>query len=1005
MNANALVPLVAAVAYVPLLVVVLYSRPWQSRQRLFLAFLVAALVWSLTTFLSRNNLLMQDRVLEAKIIFGLFVLVLVQFHYLIATFYRSGSVRIPWAYIFVVATIVLTAMGLIPRDTDPLNYGPWVVGIVVGFLVTVGVSDTRGLLKRRKVSSEPRQRNQIIYLLVAMGALSVFLLINILPVAGEYPVAHAGNLVVAGTLTYAVLAYRLLDVRVVFRQAFINLVLYGSGIGVVLVVFWLVHGLLGRDATIGSMTLAITLGIAGILILVNKAGRPWRSRMEQAFGGEKFAHRWRLSRFVARISDVRAMQEFGDEFIGLLARSIDCRRAALLVPEQPDGGFVARFGYPPTDDNPIRQLKLRADNPVISWLRYRGTVLLARDLSILPEFRGMRTDERDAFRDAGIEILVALVNRGELAGVLAIAERRDGGLYNVEDMDLLESIAIQVAASLEKEYYHEQMEERGREIALLNRLATIVTSSMSIDSVFEGFVSELRHMVDFDWATIALIDGDELHILALASNIDSPWKSDGRVSLPGSATEYVCGKRKTVYEPDLSVQQRFVTGKHHLEQGVRSIVYLPLQIKEECIGSFIVASRRRDAFESKQIRLLEQVAMQIATPVENSKLYAAAEKRSRIDELTGMFNRRHFEERMKEEIPRHSRHGEDFSLLYLDLDNFKTYNDIYGHPTGDTLLNQIGKIITGSIRSADQAFRYGGDEFVVILPRTGMADAQLVAERVRSEIAQKMQEMDVEVTCSIGVSSYPSDGVVPGELVTVADTAQYFAKRTGGDRVYLSPRVLAEPLDDVGVSSRHNGLSAIYALASIVEARDSSTYGHSRRVNTYAVALAERAGLSPGNVSRVSTAAMLHDIGKIGIPDRVLNKKGKVGPDDWEVIRAHSRLGATIIGRIPNLVPCASIILHHHERWDGGGYPEGLKGEEISIEARILAIADSFEAMTSARPYRDSLCVEKAVEELRRCAGAQFDPGLVEVFTGIIEEGLPAKADETERLTVEKTGG
>ena len=386
-----------------------------------------------------------------------------------------------------------------------------------------------------------------------------------------------------------------------------------------------------------------------------------------------------------------------------------------------------------------------------------------------------------------------------------------------------------------------------------------------------------------------------------------------------------------------------------------------------------------------------QVALQIATPIENSQLYARAEQRSRVDELTGLFNRRHFEERVKEEISRHGRHGDDFSIFLLDLDNFKTYNDIYGHPSGDTLLNHIAKVIRNSVRSADQAFRYGGDEFIVILPQTDMNDAHVVAERVRERIAREMEKKEIAVTCSIGIASYPSDGVISGELVTVADTALYFAKRTGGDRVYLSSKVLSEPLDDAGVYARHNGLSTIYALASTVEARDPYTYGHSRRVNAYAVALAEKIGLPPDQVSRVSTAALLHDIGKIGIPDRVLNKKGKLSKEDWDAIKAHPKLGATIVGNMPNLVPCVSSILHHHERWDGGGYPEGLKGEQISIEARILAIADSFEAMSSARPYRPALCSEKVMKELQRCAGSQFDPGLAQVFIRIIEEGFPEK--------------
>ncbi|MFU8796128.1 MAG: diguanylate cyclase, partial [Dehalococcoidia bacterium] len=847
--------------------------------------------------------------------------------------------------------------------------------------------DIASLTRRYGISADPAERNQIAYLLAAITVLAVFLLLNMLPVGARYPVSHAGNLIVAGILTYAVVAHRLLDVMVVLRKALVNFLLYGTGVGLVLLVFWLSYRPEHRLSAVEALLLALSLGIPAVLLFVSRVGAQWRSRMEHAFIGERYDHRRKLSQFVSTIHDVPDMEQFGKEFVGLLSESVDARRSCVLLPRAEDGVFVARFVYPPSAGNPMGELLLLPDSPMVTWLRKERTILPERSLGILPEFQSMWQEEKESIRSAEIEIFIPVINRDEIAAILAVSGRRDGKLYTVEDMHLLESITAQVAASLEKEYYHEQIEEQRREIALLNRLGIIVTSSMSINSIFEGFVRELENMVDLDWATIALVDGDELHILALSSSTDSPWKSDGRMPLAGTATEYVCRERKTVYEPDLSVSRRFVTGKHHLEQGVRSVVYLPLQIKEECIGAFIVASKERDAFGPKQIRLLEQVALQIATPVENSQLYAAAEQRSRVDELTGLFNRRHFEERIKEEISRHGRHGEDFSVLYLDLDNFKTYNDIYGHPTGDTLLGTIARTIKGSLRGADQAFRYGGDEFVVILPRTAMADAHVVAERVRNEIASRMQEMEVAVTCSIGVSTYPSDGVMPGELVTVADTAQYFAKRTGGNRVYLSSKILSEPLDEVGVSSRHNGLSTIYALASIVEARDPYTYGHSRRVNTYAVALAEKVGLSPDEVSRVSTAAMLHDIGKIGIADRVLNKKGKLSTEDWELIKAHPRLGATIIGRIPNLVPCVSIILYHHERWDGGGYPEGLKGEEISIEARILAIADSFEAMTSARPYRSALCSEKAVKELRRCAGSQFDPDLVEVFLGILEGG------------------
>jgi diguanylate cyclase (GGDEF)-like protein/putative nucleotidyltransferase with HDIG domain len=544
---------------------------------------------------------------------------------------------------------------------------------------------------------------------------------------------------------------------------------------------------------------------------------------------------------------------------------------------------------------------------------------------------------------------------------------------------------------MEKEYSHEQLREQDEEITLLNRLTAIITSSMSIQMIFESFAQELKKVVDIDWATTALIDGTELYFVALSTTIGSAWQPGEKIPLEGTAAELVYRERQAVYEADLKRHCRFWTGERHLQQGIRSMVYLPLSVADRNIGSLIFASRKPNAYSRRQIRLLGKVALQIAAPIENAQLYARMEQRSRIDMLTGLFNRHHFEERLEEEISRNSRYSDVFSIFMIDLDNFKTYNDAHGHPAGDILLSQIGKIIKNSVRNADQAFRYGGDEFVVILPRTASDDANIVAERVRERIAGEMKKKSIAVTCSIGLASYPADGVLASELIRVADTALYHAKRAGGDRILLSSKILSETLGNGGIYAKHNDLSAVYALVSAVETRDPYTCGHSKRVNTYAVALAQAIGLSPDAVSMLNTAALLHDIGKIGIPDKVLGKKGVLNGEDWEAIKAHPRLGANIVSNMPSLVPCVSSILHHHERWDGGGYPEGLKGEEIPLEARILAIADSFEAMTSARPYRPALSLGEVVRELRQGVGGQFDPKLVEVFIRIVEAGLPER--------------
>jgi diguanylate cyclase (GGDEF)-like protein len=506
------------------------------------------------------------------------------------------------------------------------------------------------------------------------------------------------------------------------------------------------------------------------------------------------------------------------------------------------------------------------------------------------------------------------------------------------------------------------------------------------------FANALEKVIALDYAAIALTEEGQVRILALSSHVKSVRQPGELVALEETTTEWVVKHEESLYEADLAQHRRFPSAEQYIKMGIRSIIHLPLLVRGKGIGSLIVASYQPNAYSPQQIRLLEQVASQFAAPIENSQLYARAEQRGRVDELTGLFNRRHFEERLKEEMARHSRYGDVFSLFLLDLDGFKAYNDIYGHPSGDKLLNRVGRITRNSIRSADQAFRYGGDEFVAILPLTTIDEAYAVAERVREQLVAEMKNEEIAVTCSIGLASYPSDGAICGDLITAADTALYYAKQTGGNRVYLSSKILSAPAADAGTYARGTGLSTVYALAAAVDAKDSYTYGHSRRVNAYAVALAEAIGLPPDEVSKISTIALLHDIGKIGISDKILSKKGKLSPEDWEAIKSHPRLGANIAGNVPGLIPCVSGILHHHERWDGTGYPEGLKGKNIPLEARILAIADAFEAMSSNRPYRAALCTEEVMKELRHGAGTQFDPGLAKVFISLVEAGFSEKA-------------
>jgi diguanylate cyclase (GGDEF)-like protein len=412
-------------------------------------------------------------------------------------------------------------------------------------------------------------------------------------------------------------------------------------------------------------------------------------------------------------------------------------------------------------------------------------------------------------------------------------------------------------------------------------------------------------------------------------------------------------------------------------------LFAPLLSRGNLVG--ILALSRKEpasAYDMSDIELISVFTHSIAAAIENAELHARIETFAITDVLTGLFNRRHFDERLIEEIGRHSRYGGSFSLILFDLDHFKNYNDTYGHGAGDELLRQVGRTAKGVVRNVDLVFRYGGDEFAVLLPQTPPDHAYAVGERLRNRLAMEMQAKSTGVNVSLGIASWPADGMTPSDIVRAADKALYHVKRAGGNAVSLFSEI-SSSLVDYPVVRRDDdkaALSAAYALVAAVDAKDHYTARHSRAVTTYAIALAQAVELPPEKIAVLKTATLLHDVGKIGIPDSLLSKNGKLTPEEWETIKTHSSLGTNIISHVPSLASCLPIILHHHEHYNGRGYPDGLKGEAIPLEARILAIADAFASMTSVRPYRRALSYSEAIEELKRCSGTQFDPGLVTLF-------------------------
>ena len=415
----------------------------------------------------------------------------------------------------------------------------------------------------------------------------------------------------------------------------------------------------------------------------------------------------------------------------------------------------------------------------------------------------------------------------------------------------------------------------------------------------------------------------------------------------------------------------------------------PFKSRDKLIGILALGKKQSGGLYSHEdIELVANIANQAGIIIENAQLYTHANIRANTDELTGLYNHRHFHERLEQEIARGSRFGNTFSLIMMDIDLFKAYNDIYGHLAGDQVLRKVGKYIESSIRSIDLAFRYGGEEFAIILPEARLDDAYKVAERIRKTIESKTSSRAMPITVSLGLANWPNDGVMKEEIIGRADVALYRAKQTGRNRACLSSDVLKPetPLIGAELEARPRALSIIYALAATVDAKDSYTYGHSRKVSEYSVAMAEALKLPQDRITTIRSAGLLHDIGKIGIPDSILNKKAPLTEEEWKPIKAHPELGVEILRHVIDLVNCLPAILHHHEHLDGSGYPAGLSGDSIPLEARILAIADAYDAMTSLRSYRERLSSQEAINELRRGAGTQFDPVLVEVFCKIVQQ-------------------
>ncbi|MDP2948007.1 MAG: diguanylate cyclase, partial [Chloroflexota bacterium] len=392
------------------------------------------------------------------------------------------------------------------------------------------------------------------------------------------------------------------------------------------------------------------------------------------------------------------------------------------------------------------------------------------------------------------------------------------------------------------------------------------------------------------------------------------------------------------------------------------------------------------------VALLQTLGAEIGLALERARRFEEAREQADRDFVTGLYNHRFVQGELERTLRTCARQGRPLSLVLMDIDNFKLFNDTYGHPAGDRVLKMVAGHLASICKGEALAGRFGGDEFIALLPgvdRQGaLAFTHSLQEWAAGRGLQLRESERIPVRMSFGLASYPDHGDSRHELLAAADTNLHESKLLGGKIVGRS-----QVQGERGELRRLGTFGLLESLVTAVDNKDHYTRAHSENVTDYALLLAEELGFSDDVRRTLRIAGLLHDVGKICIPDYILRKPGPLTAEEYGIIKQHVVIADYLLVDLPNVAEVRSAVLHHHERFDGAGYVRGLKGEEIPLLGRIMAVADAFSAMVLDRPYRKARSFEDALIELRHCSGSQFDPEMLDAFVRAMERQLAATAE------------
>ncbi|MBV9573860.1 MAG: diguanylate cyclase [Acidobacteriales bacterium] len=601
---------------------------------------------------------------------------------------------------------------------------------------------------------------------------------------------------------------------------------------------------------------------------------------------------------------------------------------------------------------------------------------------------------------------------GKPAGAMVAMSTEREYVFGERDLEVLQTAAGQVSVAVENARLFAEEQRRSRQLTFLNNISKTAISSEDAEQMMAEIVGHIQRNFRFDHIGIGIFDyvTKDIEIKAEAG---TTAKAIGKRIPLGVG---ILGRAARTGETAL-VQ---TTGQGHL-QGVlpesRAVLCIPITYGETLLGVLNVESQQEDAFSPQDVMVMNTLADLLATALHNSFVFQKLQQQSITDGLTGIKTRRFFWESLSSEWRRASRSGRPFSVVLIDLDKFKEVNDTLGHLEGDLVLARVGRLLEQKCRQSNVVARYGGDEFIILMPETGIEQAQILAERLRLWMATDPMLREHHITGSFGVASFPVHGFSAEDIIRIADAGMYVAKHAGGDQVSTAEDF---PEDENGSVQRqmisgyiegflhrqHTGpehleelistlkklagseeecnvrvlREAIESLNHAAEAREISGLGHGEMTARYCEIMARSLSLPSEEIADLIYAARVHDVGKIFVPERILNKAGPLSEDEFYLLRMHPRVASEIIAVLPGSDRLQRTVECHHEAFDGTGYPAGLHGEQIPFKARILSIADAYVNMTTDRSFATAKSSQQALEELERLSGIRYDGMLVRIL-------------------------